>query len=114
WSSDVCSSDLSTVHQHLNLRSDEGLDIVCSDKIFAHMHVAMRVDLRNAFPHRLHLGLSKCAVKRVQLPVDIGLGNIVQIDQSDGTDARARQGFRAPGTYTSDASHGNMRPLQTR
>ena len=64
------------------LRFDEFLDAV---------HLAARVDLPDAFGHRLHLRLPERACKRMDLPVDVRFGDVVEIDEgqlahtADGT-----------------------------
>ena len=67
------------------------------------------MDLRDAIAHGLHLGLAHGVVQGMDLTVDVGLGDMVQIDQCDGADAAAGQGLRRPGAHPANAHHRDMR-----
>ena len=45
----------------------------------------------------------------MNLPVDVGLGNVVEVDQRELSDAAAREGFDSPRTNSADAYHQHMR-----
>jgi len=49
----------------------------------------------------------------MHLPVDVRLGNHVEINQRDPADRRTRQAFDRPRTNTADADDSNMGTLQT-
>ena len=49
----------------------------------------------------------------MNLPIDIGLGHVVHINQGDAPNPRAGQGFCGPRTDTSNADYTNMRSAQS-
>ena len=60
------------------------------------MHDAAGVYVGGASAQCLDLGLAKRDTERLHLPVDVRLGNMVEVDQHHGGDSAARQRFRRP------------------
>jgi hypothetical protein len=63
------------------------------------------------FAHHIHLGLTDGTLQGVDLTIEVGPANFVEIDQSDGSDCRPGKGFSGqdptpprPTTQTCDAS----------
>ena len=61
--------------------SEKLVQIVFGNKIFDFRHFALRIDLGNAFTQSSNFCLTEIIGQSVQLAVDIGLGNVVQINQ---------------------------------
>jgi hypothetical protein len=57
----------------------------------------------DALAHGVDLGLPHGAFQRVHLPVDVGLGHVVEVDQHQRADAAARQRLGGPGADAADA-----------
>jgi hypothetical protein len=51
--------------------------------------VTVRVDGQDAFAHRQHLGRAQRGAQRLDLAVDVGFGDVVEVDQGQPTDARS-------------------------
>ena len=73
------------------------------------MYPAVRVDLQDTFCHHLDLGHSQRPGQGMQLTIDIGLGNVVEINKRDFTNGRACQCLCRPGTHATDADNADMR-----
>src|SRR5210317_2040745 len=58
-------------------------DIFNAEKLLYGVDLTMRIYLLNPFGHDLHLGLAKCVAECMQLPVYIGFGNMVEVDQRE-------------------------------
>mgnify|MGYP000906864901 FL=1 len=72
------------------------------------MHVAGGVNTGNTLAHGLHLGLTHRGIECVNLPVDVGFGNVVQVDQRKAPNAAARQCFGCPGADAADTDNGDV------
>jgi hypothetical protein len=48
----------------------------------------------------------------MNLPIDIGFGNVIEINQGQGSDSMAGQGFGCPGTHPADTHDGHVRLTQ--
>lgn len=72
------------------------------------MHVAGGMNAGNTLAHGLHLGLTQRGIERVNLPVDVGFGNVVQVDQRKAPNAAARQCFGCPGADAADTDDGDV------
>ena len=89
---------------HLVAGIDDGIDrlrqqrrpIRLVDEFFDRMHLAARMDVGDALAQRFGLGLSERRAERLHLAIDVGLGDMVQIDQGQFGDAAARQCFGRP------------------
>jgi hypothetical protein len=54
------------------------------------------MDLRDAIAHGPNLGLTHGVIQGMDLPVDVGFGYMVQVDQGDLTHPAAREGLSGP------------------
>jgi hypothetical protein len=72
-------------------------------------HLAGGVDVLDAARHRIHLGRAQCAAQGLDLAVDVGLGDVVEIDEHDLRHAATRQRLGSPGTDTADPDDGHAR-----
>ena len=81
-------------------------------KIFYFNHLAIWVDLRDAFAQGGYFGFAKIGGERVDLAVYIGFGDVVQINQRELADATAGKGFHRPRAHAAHAHHANVRVLQ--
>ena len=78
------------------------------------MHLTSGVDGADTFGHCSHLGLAKLALNGMQLPIHIGFGDMVEINQRDPANRIACQGLNRPRTDTADADDAHMCRLETR
>ena len=62
---------------------------------------------------RRYLRLAKIVGQRMELAVDVGLGHIVQVNQGQPADTRARQRLDRPRTDAAHADHANVRLAET-
>ena len=83
--------------------------VVTVDKFLDARDDTSGVDAGNTFTHGLHLGLSYGVVHGMHLAIDIGFGDVVQIDQCQATHATACQRLCTPRADTTDADNGHMR-----
>ena len=79
--------------------------IIYCEEVLDGGHLARRVDLLNAGSHDLYLGLAKGIIQRRTLPVDIGFGYMIHVDQGDVTNGRACQRLGCPGTHAANTQH---------
>ena len=86
----------------------QGFEIFNGEKFFYGVDLAMRIDLLNAPGHYLHLGHTEGVGQGMQLPVDVGFGNVVKIDQCDIPDGTACQCLDCPGANTANTQHADM------
>ena len=88
---------------------EQGRPVVGSHEVIDHVDNTTRVKKRNALAHCLGLGLAEGRLHGMDLPVDIGFGHVVKIDQREAPNTAARQGFNRPGPDSTDAHHHHMR-----
>jgi hypothetical protein len=67
-----------------------------------------RVDGQDAFAHRQHLGRAQRGAQGLDLAVDVGFGDVVEVDQGQPTQPGACQRLRCPGADAADADHRDM------
>jgi hypothetical protein len=48
----------------------------------------------------------------MHLPIDIGFGNVIKVNQGQGPDTMAGQGFGCPGAHPANTDNGHMRLTQ--
>ena len=65
-------------------------------KLFNEMDLASGIDLSDALLHGLYFGHAQRLCERMHLSIDIGLRDMVQVDQRQSADATARQGLDSP------------------
>ena len=58
--------------------------------------------------HGLPLGLTQRGCQCVNLPVHVGLGDVIHVDQREPPDAAARQRLSGPRAHTANADHHDM------
>ena len=93
--------------------SENRFQIVFIHKILDFLHLALRIDLQDAFVQRRYLRLAEIVGQRMELAVDVGLGHIVQVNQRQPADTRARQRLDRPRTDAAHADHADMRLAET-
>ena len=82
------------------------LQIVLVKKFLDGGHPAVRIDVVHPLLQCQHLGLAQRTVQCLDLPVDVGQRDMVEIDQRDVADPTARQRLGRPGA---DAAHPDHR-----
>ena len=69
------------INNEVKRPSEKLVQIVFGNKIFDFRHFALRIDLGDAFAQSGNFCLTEIIGQSVQLAIDIGLGNVVQINQ---------------------------------
>ena len=87
--------------------------VVGRRELFHRVHDAAGMDVGHPRGQRLRLGLAHGGAQRLDLAVDVGLGDVVQVDQRELGHAAARQRFRRPGPDAAEADDGDARRAQT-
>ena len=62
----------------------------------------------NSLLHGQHFGLTDVGIGGVNLPVDVGLGNMVHVNQSQAPHPAASQGLCGPRAHAANAHHHHM------
>ena len=91
------------------VRVQQVREIIEGEKVLDCRDTTIGVDLSDARRHDLHLGHTERAGQGVQLAVDVGFGDVIEIDQREAADGRARQGLDRPGTDAADANDADVR-----
>jgi len=78
------------------------------DKFLDAVNPACRIDMRNAFSYGLHLGLSQCGIKCMNLSIDVGLRNMIQVNQCQTGHTAPCQRLGGPGTDAAQAHYDDM------
>ena len=76
------------------------------------LHLAGGVDLKHTLPGHLHLGAAHGALQGDDLPVDVGQGHGVAVEQIQGAHAAAGQGLHHIAPHAANAEHGHPGPLE--
>ena len=95
-------------HVIIATRQQQLRDVVRIDEFLNLGDLAIRIDLRNARAQRTHLGHAQRIGQRVNLPIHIRLGQMIQVNQGELADRGARQRFDRPGADTTDTDHTDM------
>ena len=94
--------------RHLGARVVDGIEhrvavvfqqlryILRRDEILDRAHLAVGIDKTNARGHCRNLGLAEGVTEGVQLAVDIGFSDVVEVDQRKMADGVACERFRRP------------------
>lgn len=93
---------------------DQLRQIVGGYKILNDVALAVRINGLNAAGHHLTLGLTYRFAGGMELTIDVGDADIIQIDQSQGSDTGSSQRLGCPGTHstnTYDADMGLFQPV---
>ncbi|MNR04955.1 hypothetical protein D3C85_1209530 [compost metagenome] len=83
-------------------------DILRRNEIIHPRQPAFRIDRQHPLRHRVNLGLPQRRRQRVDLPVDVGFGNMVQVDQGQRPHPAARQRLDGPGPDAAKSGHRHM------
>src|SRR5690606_29288394 len=83
-------------------------DILLGQKGLHRGAMTAGVDHPDPLRHDHHLGLAHAAIQGMELAVDVGNADIIQINQGNPTNAAAGQGFRRPGADPADADDADM------
>ena len=88
--------------------------VVGRDEVLHGLHLRRRVDGADALGHRVHLGATVSRTQRVDLPVGVALGDVIEVHQSQPADRAARQCLGRPGAHPADAHHHRVRGRKAR
>ena len=102
------------VDHRIHLLGQQRGPVVLVDEFIDAVHLAMRIDVRDAFTHGLDLGLPDSGVERMDLAVDVGFGHVIEIDQRERRHTTACQCLGRPRAYAADADDGDMRCANAR
>ena len=86
----------------------QGVQVFNGEEILNGRYLACRIDLQHTLGHHLYLGHAQGAGQCVQLTVDIGLGDMVQVDQCQLANGAACQCFGRPRAHATDTQHTDM------
>jgi hypothetical protein len=75
------------------------------------MNFAIRINLCNSFSHGFYLGHTKGRTKGMNLPIDVGLGDVIHVQETNFTDPTAGQRLSSPGTYAANSNDRHMTAL---
>ncbi|EKY05181.1 hypothetical protein HMPREF9120_01934 [Neisseria sp. oral taxon 020 str. F0370] len=92
--------------------SENLVQVFFGDEVFDFADAAGGVDLADAFGQGGGFGFAEVVGKGVELAVDVGLGDVVQIDQGERTDAGAGESFRRPRADAAEADDADVRMRQ--
>ena len=90
------------------VRTDQRVEIAGIDKFFNLMHATVRIDLRDTLRQGSHFGLSQRVGQRMNLAIDVRLGQMVQVDHGDFTDRATCQRLDNPRADPADTDHADM------
>lgn len=85
---------------------------LCAVNLLQGCDVGIRVDVEQAFPQHLHLGLSDGLGGGHQLSVDVGYADGVAVHDGQMTDAAANQPFGTPAADSAHAEEDHPRVLE--
>ena len=103
---------ISGIDEDIGLRGKQMWCILGRDEFIDGADHAFGMDQGNALLHGQHFGLTQSRGERMQLPIDVGFGHLIEIEQADATHAAAGQGFCGPGTDAADANDRDVRGAQ--
>ncbi len=84
------------------------------DELVHAVNHQLRIDLQQALGHGVHLGHTQRVAQRMRLAVDIGRGDMVQINQRQLANRAARQRLGRPRADAAHANHADMRMAKAR
>ena len=76
-----CLDLITGIYHRIGIWWQQLQPVIGIDKIINALHLAMRVDLRDALTHGFDLGLANRVSQRMDLAVDVGLSHMIHIDQ---------------------------------
>lgn len=77
--------------------------ILGGHKVIDQRQIAVRGIAGDARTHGFDLGLTERGIGGLDLAIDVGLSDMIQVDQGQTPDAAARQSFRRPRAHAADA-----------
>ncbi len=83
--------------------------IVSADEGFDRLHSAAGSDTGYPLLHRSNLGGTQGRIRRMDLSIDVGLGNMIQIDQRETANSASCKRLGCPGPDASQPDHAGMR-----
>ncbi|MEF7617465.1 hypothetical protein V4F39_26385 [Aquincola sp. MAHUQ-54] len=84
------------VDHHIHRDGQERRPVVRLHELLDADHLALGVDVGEALLQSVDLGLAQGGADRLDLPIHVGLADVVQIDQHQGRHAAACKRFRGP------------------
>ena len=84
------------VDQNIHRGGQQRWPVGRGDEVLHAVHLAARMDGGDALAQRRHLGLAQRVVQRLHLAVDVGFGDLVQVEQHQLCHATACQGLNRP------------------
>src|SRR5690606_36522050 len=100
------------IDNQVQIRCQDSADIVRRDEVVYEVQHAMRVDTPHPGGHCVYLGLPQRLGYRVQLPIDVGFGNMIQIDERQRPNSGTGQCLVAPRADTTYSCHRYMRAYE--
>lgn len=76
-----------SIHNPMTARRNACIEVVRGKKSVVQLQPNPRADIRKTLRHRLDLGHAEGGVQGMHLPVEIGQGNMVHVDQAEGAHA---------------------------
>ena len=102
------------VHHIIQLGGQQLAHRVRLDELIHPVNHQLRIDLQQALGHGVHLGHAQRVAQRMRLAVDIGRGDMVQINQRQLANRAARQRLGRPRADAAHANHADMRMAKAR
>ena len=99
---------------HDRLRRHEQRHIVGIDEVVDPFDPAVGRDVEQTIAHHRDFRRAQRGAQRVHLTVQIGLGDVIEVDQGQVADAGAGQRLGGPRTDAADPHHAHMRGAQPR
>ena len=104
----LCGHLVTGIDDHVDRHALKNPWPVCRlDKFFDAHHITPGVNQMNAFTHCLNFGLPHGGGQRMGLAIDVGLGNMVKINEHKLPHSASSQRLCRPGTHATDAHDGN-------
>ncbi len=104
----LCIHLIASIDNSTNITGQQGGPIRRIHELFDARHMTDWIDGLNAVAHSNYLGLTQGCFYGMNLAIDIGLGNMVQINQRQVTNPASDQCLNCPGTDTTNANDHDM------
>uniref|UniRef100_A0A7S4LHI3 Uncharacterized protein n=1 Tax=Eutreptiella gymnastica TaxID=73025 RepID=A0A7S4LHI3_9EUGL len=88
------------------------LHVIFRDKLMQGTDARLWVDVSEPVCKRIHFESTNSGLEGVQLPVGVCYTDLIQVHQSDGTDATAHQGLSSPGPNTPNPNNADICPVE--
>jgi hypothetical protein len=96
------------VDHAINIFGKNSGPIARLDKCINTDNPASGINGRDTLPHRIDFRHPQGVADCLNLAIDVGLSNVVHINQGDTSDTCAGQGFSSPRTHTTDAYNADV------